>query len=517
MSNSGSKGIGSIKPLAIGTGKIQFAWVEWSQFQEVETRMHLHLQLDGRGPLRAQLTRALKSAVFLGRVGQGGRLPATRLLARELGVSRNTVLAAYDQLRAEGFVDGRGGSGSYVVPRLRAVKSSTRVSAELPAQSAFARRAREIHDHQHMPGRSIPGMRYSFQYGVPVTNPVLTTAWARELAHAAAYTAPGYAMSQGLPSLREAVCEYLARRRGVQAAPEDVVIVGGTQQAVALSARVLLDPGDEVILEEPHYSTMREVLQIHGARVRTIDVDRDGIQCDDLPDCAPRLVCVTPSHQFPSGAVLSLPRRLALLDYARRHQCWILEDDYDGEFRYDAHPLSALRSLDENGRVIYVGTFSKVLFPSLRLGYLVVPAGLRDDFINAKWQDDFGCSAIEQAALARFMADGGFERHLRRTGKTLRERRGALLAGLRNCSDGRLEIADSNAGMHLVAWFKDKTAAQGDAFIAHAHSLGLGLYSIAPYYLQPPERAGLLLGYASMPVAEIGEAVKLFERCLREC
>lgn len=480
----------------------------------------MHLQLDGRGPLHAQLTRAVKTAVFAGRVSQGARLPATRLLARELGVSRNTVLAAYEQLRAEGFVDGRVGSGSYVTPPLQIVRTpepaSLQSSEPLAPQSDFARRARQYHDHLHIPGRRIPGLRYAFQYGVPLTNPVLTSAWARELAHAAAYTAPGYPMSQGLPALRDAVCEYLARRRGVLATPEDVLIVDGTQQAVALTARVLLNVGDEVVLEEPHYSAMREALQIHGANVRTIDVDQNGLQCDALPARAPKLICVTPSHQFPSGAVLSLSRRLALLDYARRHQCWVLEDDYDGEFRYDAKPLAALRSLDESGRVLYVGSFSKVMFPSLRLGYMVLPAGLRGDFVNAKWQDDFGSPGIEQAAVAKFMADGGFERHLRRTLKTLKERRAALLEGLRRCGEGRIEIADSRAGMHLVVWLKGKSAAEGEAFIARARSLGLGLYSIAPYYLKPPDRAGLLLGFAAMPVAEIREAVKLFEVCLQE-
>lgn len=476
----------------------------------------MHLQLDGRGPLHAQLTRALKSAVFAGRVSQGARLPATRQLARDLGVSRNTVLAAYEQLRAEGFVDGRVGSGSYVTPPLQTPRTLHPVDAPLPPQSRFAHRARIVHDHLRIPGRAIPGVRYAFQYGVPLTNPALTSAWARELAHAAAYTSPNYPASQGLPALREAVCDYLARRRGVQAEPQDVVIVDGTQQAVALTARVLLDPGDQVVLEEPHYSAMREALQIHGAHVHTVPVDAQGLRCDALPVPAPKLVCVTPSHQFPSGAVLSLPRRLQLLDYARRHGSWILEDDYDGEFRYDARPLAALRSLDEGDRVIYVGTFSKALFPSLRLGYLVVPAGLRGDYVNAKWQDDFGSCGIEQAALARFIVDGGFERHLRRTWKTLKERRAALLSGLQRCGRGRLQINDSRAGMHLVVWLKDRSAAEGEAFIARARSLGLGLYPIAPYYLQPPDRAGLLLGYCGLSVAEIEEAVALFATCLDE-
>ncbi|RNF84133.1 PLP-dependent aminotransferase family protein [Montanilutibacter psychrotolerans] len=480
----------------------------------------MHFELDGRGTLNGQLIRALKGAVLAGRIAAGTRLPATRMLARDLGVSRNTVLAAYEQLRAEGFLDGRVGSGSYVAPPLQLVRSAPTAVAwpagTSPAQTEFARRARLYHHHLRQPGRAIPGVRYAFQYGVPVTNPALTSAWARELSHAAAYTSPSYPMTQGLPMLREAVCDYLARRRGVLASPDDVLIVDGTQQAVALTARVLLDPGDDAVVEEPHYNAIREVLQIHGANVGTVAVDDQGLKCDELPAVAPRLICVTPSHQFPSGALMSLPRRLALLDYAHRHDSWILEDDYDGEFRYDAQPLAALRSLDDAGRVIYVGSFSKVMFPSLRLGYLVVPASLRDDYINAKWQDDFGSSAIEQAALAKFIADGGFERHLRRTAKTLKERRAALLAGLRECGEGRIEIADSRAGMHLVVWLTGKTEAQGEAFILRARSLGLGLYPIAPYYLDPPDRAGLLLGFASLSVAEIGEAVRLFAACLRE-
>ena len=476
----------------------------------------MHLQLDGRGPLHAQLTRALKTAVFAGRVHQGSRLPATRQLARELGVSRNTVLAAYEQLRAEGFVDGRVGSGSYVTPPLQALRTVHAVNATLAPQSEFARRGRMYHDHLSIPGRRIEGVRYSFQYGVPLTNPALTSSWARELAHAAAYTAPNYPMTQGLPALREAVCDYLARRRGVQAQPEDVIIVDGTQQAVALAARVLLDIDDTAVIEEPHYSSIREALLIHGAKLHTVGVDEEGLQCEALPEQGAKLVCVTPSHQFPTGVVMSLARRLELLEYAHRHGSWILEDDYDGEFRYDAQPLAALRSLDEYGRVIYVGTFSKVMFPSLRLGYMVVPAGLRGDFVNAKWQDDFGSPGIEQAALARFMADGGFERHLRRTWKTLKERRSALLEGLRRCSAGRLQINDSHAGMHLVVWLKDRTRAEGEAFIARARSLGLGLYPITPYYLDPPDRAGLLLGYCGLSVAEIAEAVERFANCLDE-
>lgn len=482
--------------------------------------MLLHLQMDGRGALHAQLTRALKAAMLEGRMTAGERLPPTRLLARELAMSRNTVLAAYEQLQAEGYLRGRVGSGSYVAPGLQAldepVADMPPAAARLPPPSSHAERARRYHDHTRIPGRTVPGTRYAFQYGVPMTNPALTSAWARELARAANYTAPGYPPTQGLPALREAVAGYLARRRGVQASADDILIVNGTQQAIALAARVLLDPGAVAAIEEPQYFAIREVLQIHGARLQPVPVDADGLCVDALPLPAPRLVCVTPSHQFPTGSVLSLARRQALLDYAHAHDSWIFEDDYDGEFRYDARPLSALRSLDRHGRVIYVGSFSKVMFPALRLGYLVMPPGLREDFVNAKWAEDFGCSGVEQAALARFIEDGGFERHLRRTAKALRERRAALLQGLRQRLGDRLEIADSNAGMHLLAWLRDATPAQGERLIAAAARRGLGLHPIAPFYLRPPPRPGLLMGYAGLPLADIDAALQLFVECMDE-
>lgn len=472
--------------------------------------------LDGRGPLHGQLMRTLKAGIRQGQFALGSRMPPTRWLAGELGVSRNTVLAAYDQLRAEGFLDGRVGSGTYVASVPGTAARRVRPPTALPPQSEFAARARTIYDRSLIPVRAIPGMRYSFQYGMPMANPLLTTAWGRALSQAARYTQPNYAPAQGLPELREAVCDYLGRRRGVQATPEDVLIVSGTQQALALCARVLLDPGDEAAIEEPHYFAIRMSLQIHGARLRPISTDAQGLCCDALPSPAPRLVCVTPSHQFPGGAVMSLSRRMALLDYADRHGCWIFEDDYDGEFRYDSKPLAALRSLDESGRVVYVGTFSKAVFPALRMGYLLMPPALRQDFIAAKWTEDFGAPAIEQAALAGFMRDGGFERHLRRTAKTLAERRAVLIAGLRACSRGRLDIADSRAGMHLVVWLIGRGPEEGDRLIARARDRGLSLYPIAPFYLDPPDRAGLLMGYCGLSVMEIGKAMAIFARCLDE-
>jgi len=472
----------------------------------------MYLELDGQGPLHTQLSRALREAILDGRLRPGARLASTRVMCRELGLSRTTVLAAYEQLRAEGVICGKVGSGSYVNATL-AGSTAPAAPASLEPPSRYARRMRESLQRPVVPMRT--ALRYHMQYGAPLLNPALTTAWSRELAHAARYTDPHYPDAQGLLPLREAVCDYLARRRGVRVDASRVLIVNGTQQALTLTARVLLDEGDPVALEEPRYFGAYHVYRAHGAALLPVPVDAEGLVCRRLPDTPPRLVFVTPSHQFPSGAVMSLRRRVELLRYAQRHACWIVEDDYDSEFRYDVHPLPALRAMDEHDRVIYVGTFSKALLGSLRLGYMVLPAALGDDFRRAKWLDDMGSSSIEQAALANFMQSGAFERHLRRASQMLKTRRAALIDALRRHAGDYLEINDSHAGMHLVAWLRGMDHAQCDALIEYALSQGLGLHAIAPSYFSPPPRAGLLLGYAGLSVAELQAAAALLGHCLR--
>jgi GntR family transcriptional regulator / MocR family aminotransferase len=471
----------------------------------------VYLQLDGRGPLYDQLTRALKAAILDGLIAAGSQLPPTRELAQELQISRTTVLAAYEQLRAEGFIDGRVGSGSFV-SQLQTRSLTHHGHTAIDPPSRYAQRAREVLNWD-IP-RLHRGLRYNLHYGYPVINPSLNNAWGRELARAAAYTHLNALDVAGSSALRKQTCDYLARRRGVLAQPDDVLIVNGTQQAIDLTTRVLVNEGDQVVLEEPHYFLAHQALVAHGADVVAVRTDEHGLVCDELPERSPRLIYVTPSHHFPTGAALSMQRRLDLLHYADEHQCWILEDDYDGEFRYDAHPLAALRSLDEQDRVIYVGTFSKVMFGGLRLAYMVIPAALRADFIGAKFLSDMVCPAIEQAALARFMEDGGFERHLRMARKELKARRETLVAGLKEYARDRVEIADTAAGMHLMVWLRGYDAPRCEALVAYAHDHGLGLHPMSPLYLHAPERQGLLLGYGSLPVNELREAMRLFGQCL---
>jgi GntR family transcriptional regulator / MocR family aminotransferase len=475
----------------------------------------VYLELDGQGARYAQLIRALKGAILDGRVNAGARLPASRSLARELDLSRNTVLAAYEQLQAEGFLLGRVGSGSYVANVGSAAPPKRAPPTLVAPLSAFARRALANTDGRRIPGHQHGDLRYNLQYGLPLANPLLASVWRREVSRAAEHVEFDYPDAQGLAELRATICDYLARRRGVPAAPEDVLVVSGTQQAFALAARVLLEPGDTVVLEDPHYRGASQAFAAHGAHARGCRVDADGLVPSALPESA-RLAVVTPSHQFPTGALLPLPRRLDLLEWAARGRAWLIEDDYDGEFRYGGRPLAALKSLDRDGRVIYIGSFSKALFPALRLGYMVVPAALRDAFVAAKWLEDRGCNALEQAALANFMADGGFERHLRRAALTLRARRTAMLAGIARHARGALEVVDSNAGMHLTAWLARGNHGDCERLVAHARTRGLGLYTVAPYFLKLPPRPGLVLGYAGLPPADIEAAMRLLGRCLRE-
>lgn len=472
----------------------------------------MFLQLDGEGATYQQLTRALKAAILDGSLCAGTRLPPTRALAQDFGISRITVLSAYDQLRAEGYLISRVGSGSYVSELQLNPPLCTTGGDAIEARSRYTHRAR-LNVNRSIAGMH-GGLRFNMQYGEVTGNPSLNHVWGRELARAAAYTSLKRTSSEGLLSLREQICKYLANRRGLRVNADEVLIVNGSQQAFGLVARVLLDEGDPVVMEEPHYFSMWQSFAAHGADLKPIRTDGEGLVCAELPEISPRLVCVTPSHQFPLGPAMSLPRRLELLHYAEKHECWILEDDYDSEFRYDSQPLAALRSLDQSDRVIYVGTFSKVLFGSLRLGYMVLPSALRVDFVTAKYLSDMGGQSIEQTALAHFMESGAFERHLRNVGQMLKKRREILLELLHEHAGSRAQVSDSHAGMHVVAWLPGYDYARLDELIAYAHDRGLGLYPIAPCYHQRPEVPGLILGYCGLPEAELREAMRLFGSCL---
>jgi GntR family transcriptional regulator/MocR family aminotransferase len=479
--------------------------------------MLLNLRREG-GPLYRRIYRALKSSIRGGRLGPAARLPSTRTLAADLGVSRNTVMLAYEQLAAEGYVVGRQRSSTAVAAKVLAgVTTAPKPSAaqSAPRLSAYARR---LDANPAVPASfsARTGLRYDFRYGRPAVDEFPREIWRRLLAaraRRASRDTLGYASPAGHAPLREALAEYLNRSRGLECDGEQIVIVSGSQQGIDLVARVLLDPGDTAVVEDPGYPGATIPFEAAGARLVRIAVDAQGLDVSRLPSAA-RLAYVTPCHQFPSGVIMQLERRLALLDWARHSDAWLIEDDYVSEFRYEGSPLEALQALDHDGRVVYTGTFSKTLFPALRLAYLVLPRALVRPFLAAKWAADRFSPMLAQEALADFIASGQFERYLRRAGARNASRRRTLIAALRQHFGARVEIAGENTGVHLMVWLNEVRPRDVDPLIARAARAGVGIYSIAPYFARPQQRAGLLFGYASLSEAEIRAGVRVLSELI---
>ena len=363
-------------------------------------------------------------------------------------------------------------------------------------------------------------MRYDFRPGRPSFADLPYALWCRLLgarARRASLSDLEYGPPAGRRELREAISTRLRRLRGLDADPDRIVIVNGTQQALDLISRVLLNPGDRVLMEEPHYTGARCAFMAAGAELVFSPVDDHGMR---IPRPARgkracRLAYVTPSHQFPTGAVLSIERRLELLAWASRLGAFIVEDDYDGEYRYDGQPLQALGGFDRGGRTIYIGTFSKLLFPALRLGYLVLPNALVEPFVATKAIGDTGTAALEQLTLADFINAGHFDRHLRRTTAANAARRKALVSALREEFGDRVEICGANAGLHVFAWVKGKRAGPIREASGRAEKAGIGLYTADPFYARPPDRTAVLLGYPALRERDIREGIRRLAAALR--
>jgi len=488
----------------------------------------LLVRLDGDGPLHRQTYRALRDAILAGRLRAGERLASSRELAGELGVSRNTVLQAYDRLVAEGYASARPASGTYVADALPAppARPAGRTSAtpaaarEEPARlSSFGRRLADGIPAKRV-SWSLPRepLAYDFRYGEPAYADLPLATWARLLGRRArrlsvrrlAYQPPG-----GASELREALAGYLARARGVACTPEQILVVRGSQQAIDLATRLLVDAGERVVLEEPHYTGFSFCLTALGAEVEHVPVDEHGLCVERLDAiAAARLVCVTPSHQFPTGGVLPLPRRLALLDWARSRDAYVFEDDYDGEFRFASHPLECLQALDRHGRVLYSGTASKVLFPALRIGWLVVPPALADPFRAALALSDTGTATLEQLAFADLIREGHLERHVRRIRTRHAARRAALLDAVSRQLGERAAVLGESAGLHVLLRFASLPARDVPRLRAACRERGVGVYPAAGFYARPPRHAELLLGYGGLDERAIREGVRRLAQSL---
>lgn len=464
-----------------------------------------------REPLSRQIYLRLRTAIRSGTLRAGERLPATRELAEELHVSRTVVLAAYDQLLAEGYVFGRGGSGTYVSEEVilhpaRAIEKPAKL--RLSRFGAVAAGASAMDFPERPPG----AVRYDFSYRrTPVEGFPLET-WQRILlrrARRASARKHDYGPPAGNLALREAIAAHLRRSRAVVCDASQVIIVNGSQQALDLITRVLLERRDGVAIENPQYQGAREIFRAAGARLCAVPVDGEGIDPARLPQNA-KLAFVTPSHQFPTGTILSLPRRYALLQWAKRANAVVVEDDYDGEFHYEGQPVESLQGLDAEGRVVYVGTFSRTIFPALRIGYLIAPKSLIDPFTAAKWLCDRHTATLEQETLAEFIATGAYERHLHRARRENAKRRAVLLEAIDEHFGRRVTVTGDRSGTHVVLWPRARVSEE--KLIARAAAAGLGVYGISRYYIDRPKTPGLMLGYSRLSIEEIREGIRLLSR-----
>ena len=460
---------------------------------------------------------ALRADILAGRLRPGSRLPATRDLARQYKLSRGTVLSAFEELKAEGYLHGSKGSGTYVSSVLpeHLLQVTAQHSQERPSRkpdprplSVYGLRVQPFPNLESRPTRA-------FRANLPALDLFPTQIWTRlaerRLRHLSIPQLLGCDTMGYLP-LRTAIAGYLNRSRGTQCKPEQVMIVSGTQEALDVAGRLILNPGDSVCLEEPGYPGAAMAFEALGAKVSPVPVDEEGMR---LPGARKaKLVYITPGHQFPLGMTMSLARRLQLLDWARRSRTLIFEDDYDSEFRYSGRPIPALQGLDRQGLVLFAGTFSKVLFPGLRLGYLVLPSDLVDSFAAAKSVLNRHAPPFEQTVLCDFMVEGHFERHLRRMREVYAERLSTLLEAARRKLAGLLQLSDVEAGLQTVGWLQ-----QGIESKAARRAAGLRQVEVIPlrvYSRMPIERQGLQLGFAAVNPQEIKRGVHQLALALEE-
>ncbi|MFC4783852.1 MocR-like pyridoxine biosynthesis transcription factor PdxR [Nocardioides sp. MAHUQ-72] len=469
--------------------------------------MDLAVDLSRRGDRATAVYRALLDAIRSGRLAPGDRVPPTRALAADLGVARSTVATAYESLVAEGFLASRVGSGTFVTDLAAAVPASPK-GAELRPRRGWTHLSAPVSGQATTPA-------HDFRVGIPEAGLFPFETWRALLAaevRAGAHSPGTYADPGGHPPLRAAIARYLALSRGVGADPEDVLVTHGTQQALDLVTRVLLEPGDVVAVEDPGYPSAHAVFSAHGARVVPVPVDREGLVVDALPDRA-RLVFTTPSHQFPLGPPLSADRRRALLAWATPRRAAVVEDDYDSEFRFTERPMETLHALDRSGLVVYVGTFSKSLVPGLRAGYVVAPPTLRQALRGARQLADGFGALPEQAALARFVSDGQLARHLRRARQVYAERRALLVEGLATLVGDRLELVDSAAGLHVTALATEPCL--DDVGLARdAADQGVAVDALSTYSLDGRGPSGLVLGYGAARTDSITPGLRRLARLL---
>ncbi len=478
----------------------------------------------GSLPLYKQIYDTIRAGILNGQFASQMRLPASRGLAEQLGVSRMTVINAYDQLFAEGYLEGKVGSGTFVASKLPEEYLHTPKTGRKAKQQKLARKLAlsgygehlrsnlAAIEQNHSPTTVVP-----FQHGAIAIDEFPFNIWAKIAQKKLKYSFRDlsiYGDPKGYLPLRRSIAEHLRTSRGVVCEDEQVIITGGTQQAVFLISRILLSKRDAVWFEDPGHTSSVDILNSAGASISHIPVDDEGFDLAHAVNTSPtaKIVYLTPSRQFPLGMTMSLQRRLNLLEWASENDAWIVEDDYDSEFRYSGRPLPALQGLDKNSRVLYVGTFSKTVFPGLRLGCVVVPPDLVDLFAAARALTDLHDPITDQMILAEFISEGHFERHVRRMRTLYRERQEILVVQVEKRLGGLLDISRSDAGMHLIGWLP-----KGNSDIAiseKAAEHGMRISAVSKYASKKLPRGGLMLGYTAFNERQIKEGVRKLAKIL---
>ena len=469
--------------------------------------------------LYKQVYEGYRQAIVDGNLRPGQRVPSTRVLAEELGISRIPVMSAYAQLLAEGYLESRIGSGTVVSTSLANRGAAPQARSNSPA--AFAPNRRKLSKRCG----SLPSAEGFFRrrsllpfsvsqiafehFPLQIWNSLVT-----RHSRSASARSFDYGDPMGSRDLREVIASYLRTARGVRCEAEQIVIVSGSQLALEISARVLLDPGDRVWMEEPGYGFARGIFAMNGCQMVPVPVDAEGLDVASGVKRCPeaRAVLVTPSHQYPLGVIMSASRRLQLLDSAERHGAWVIEDDYDSEYRYEGMPITSLQGLDRNRRVVYIGTFSKVLFPSLRIGYVVVPADLVERFLSVRFAMDLGPPTLPQMVLADFIREGHFSRHIRRMRLIYGERRSALMRCIREQLGTEVEVPGGQTGLHLSVLVNGISDLE---IAARAANQNLSLAPLSPSYMSKASRQGFVLGFGSTAVQDIAAAVHKLSTLLK--
>jgi len=478
----------------------------------------LKINSDSRVPYYRQLEQAIRRSILNGELTVGQRLPATRQLAVDLEISRLTVKNVYEQLSAEKFLVSRPGAGTYVakISASELLPVAPRRTHTHPGKQLLSRRAKQISQTKAIVrlGGFAP-----FRPGVPGLDVFPRKIWASTYSKVLRQSdagALGYGDSGGLTRLKHAITGHVQDHRGVHIDPQQIIVTAGAQQAFSLIAFTLLNPGDTVWSEDPGHIAGRDAMKIFGAQVESVGLDKEGfdLKAAKIRHPTARLMFVTPSHQHPLGITMSLNRRMEILEYARLHETWIVEDDYDSEFRYRGRALPAMQSLDSSGQVLYVGSFSKTLFPALRLGYLISPPSLVDAFSAGQTLLSQNISPILQETLARFIEDGSYNSHIRKMRALYAERMNLLVQNLNLTCRGFINFKKTDSGLHLIAWLKNKKL--DDFEVAKAiWSRGIDCLPISMYCDKGPIDPGIMLGFACAPENAIPECVLDLSRAIR--